>query len=420
MTMTLQPQSNGNGGEIQQVAKVPGTLTLGEMLAKRRDMIAAVLPKHLAPERLIKLATMAVGRDPKLSRATALSIVNAVVKAAELGLDCSGTLGSAYLVAYDNNKKDERGNWYKQTEAQLIIGYRGLIDLARRSGQIASIEARVVWQNDQFEFEYGLEPKLRHIPALDKEPGELRLVYAIAKLRDGAMQVEVMTKAEIDKIKGRSKSGNNDKSPWSTDYPEMSRKTVVKRLCKYLPLSVEVQEVIAEDNVADPIDANDAREMVGNGERGIAALHKKITNKPVSENQQFEPTTEALEEAQRAEASEQRQADPLETLKAASPSTQQQAPELPAENQAVENGDEGAEGLDGSTVTIPKPATAEEVDTPEKFMDACTSAGMNDFDTPEEFQKWMNGRLMLVGKKGKLKDTSVDWRIRTLNELRAR
>lgn len=289
------PAANGNGGGA--MTDKQKSLTLQDLLLKKRDLIADVLPRHMTPERLIKLATVAVSRVPKLGQATGLSVVNAIIKAAELGLDCSGTLGSAYLVPFENNKK-VNGRWTKTVEAQLIIGYRGLIDLARRSGQIASIEARVVWKNDVFEFEYGLEPRLKHVPALDKEPGDFRLVYAIAKLRDGAMQLEVMTKAEVDSIRERSQSGKrkdrydngqrtgetyyDEKSPWATDYPEMARKTVVKRLCKYLPLSVEMQEAIAIDNDADPIDLVDGQLVQPNA---AERLNAKVTGKPLSAGQ---------------------------------------------------------------------------------------------------------------------------------------
>jgi recombination protein RecT len=208
-----------------------------------------VLPKHLTADRLIKIALVAVSKTPKLMECSQESILQSVMTAAQLGLDCGGALGSAYLVPFVKNSKDKSGNWHRSTECQLIIGYRGMIDLARRSGQIVSIESRIVWEHDVFEIEYGMEMKLRHVPTLDEEPGKFRLVYAVAHLRDGGTQLELMTKAQIDAVRSRSMAKDN--GPWVTDYAEMARKTVVKRLFKYLPVSIELAEAVDVDNTSE-------------------------------------------------------------------------------------------------------------------------------------------------------------------------
>jgi recombinational DNA repair protein RecT len=127
----------------------------------------------------------------------------------------------------------------------MIPGYRGLISLARRSGQLKSIEARVVYANDTFGIEYGTSPFLKHVPNLTGDPGPLVLVYAVARLVDGGEQVEVMTKVQVDAIRSRSRAGKS--GPWVTDYDEMARKTVVRRICKYLPLSVELAKALEID-----------------------------------------------------------------------------------------------------------------------------------------------------------------------------
>ncbi len=207
-----------------------------------RNAITAVIPRHLTPERIIKAAQIAASRNPDLFECTTASIVAAVIRASELGLDPSGTLGSAYLVPFRNKHTGNR-------EAQFIPGYRGLIDLARRSGEISSIEAHIVKQGDKFELEFGLNPKLVHVP--DLQGAENRAVlaaYAVAVLRDGARQAEVMTRAQLEGIRSRSKAG--DCGPWVSDWEEMARKTVVKRLVKYLPVSVELQKAIEYDNEA--------------------------------------------------------------------------------------------------------------------------------------------------------------------------
>ena len=214
--------------------------TLRDMLEKAKPSLATVLPHHLTPERMVKLALVAASKNPTLLQCDTKSVVQSVMASAQLGLDCSGTLGSAYLVPYRN-----KGGGYT---CQLIPGYRGLIDLARRSGQIASIEAHVVHERDEFEVAFGLSPVLTHRPTLKGDPGPVLLAYAVAQLRDGSKQVEVMTRGQLDGIRSRSKASSG---PWQTDEEEMQRKTVVRRLCKYLPLSVELQQALVTEEAAE-------------------------------------------------------------------------------------------------------------------------------------------------------------------------
>lgn len=216
--------------------------TFGDLLEKRKDTFAKVLPRHMNPDRLIKVAMLAISRQPLLLQCTPMSLIQSMMAAAQLGLEPDGVLGSAYLVPYRNNKTG-------QYEAQLIPGYRGLIDLARRSGQINRIEAHVVKEKDEFDFSFGLEMRLRHRPHFPDDAGAIIGVYALAELKDGSIQVEVMSKADIDTIKTRSKA--KDHGPWVTDYAEMARKTVVRRLIKYLPLSVELANAVELDNRAE-------------------------------------------------------------------------------------------------------------------------------------------------------------------------
>jgi recombination protein RecT len=197
--------------------------------------VAEVLPKHLTAERILKAALIAASKQPKLLQCTRDSFVKAVMVASELGLDCSGTLGSSYLVPYGR-------------ECALIIGYRGLIDLARRSGEISSIEAHVVYEEDNFAYELGMYPKLTHQRNLESEcdDSKIRYVYMVATLKDGTKQVEVMTRAQVEKIRAGSKAGH--KGPWVEHWGEMARKTVVRRGIKYLPLSPELQQRIHDDD----------------------------------------------------------------------------------------------------------------------------------------------------------------------------
>lgn len=217
--------------------------TIKDLLEKAKPSLAAVLPKHVTPDRLLKVAMSATARTPALLACDPKSILLAVMQSAELGLEIGGLLGDAYFVPF-------------KTEAKLVIGYRGMVKLARQSGELSSLEAHTVHANDTFEIEFGLDTKLVHRPYMTGDRGEVVAAYAIARFKDGGHQIDVMTRFEIDQIRSRSASAGA--GPWVTDYAEMAKKTVVRRLCKYLPLSPELSkalehEAASEQNVASPI-----------------------------------------------------------------------------------------------------------------------------------------------------------------------
>jgi recombination protein RecT len=217
--------------------------TLKDLLQKAAPSLAAVAPKHLTADRLVKIALSATSRMPDLLACSPASILRSVMQGAEMGLEVGGLLGEAYLVPFKNKHT-------KTTEAICIPGYRGLIKLARNSGQLTSIEAHVVYEHDIFELEYGLSARLVHRPNLGaNDRGRVTCAYAIARFKDGGHQIEVMTIAELNAIKTRSQAA--DSGPWVTDEAEMQRKTVVRRLCKYLPLSPELQRALTNDHAAE-------------------------------------------------------------------------------------------------------------------------------------------------------------------------
>lgn len=201
------------------------------MLLARKSDISAVLPRHLTAERMLRLALIAANNQPKILECEPASVIQAVVSASSLGLSIGGQFGSeAYLVPYGR-------------QCQLIVSYRGMISLARRSGQISTIEAHCVYENDGFEYSLGLNPKLQHSPHRGQDRGELVAVYAIARFREeGVYQLEVMWRHEVDQIRKLSRSGNS--GPWKDHFDEMARKTVVRRLAKYLPLSADMVRAI--------------------------------------------------------------------------------------------------------------------------------------------------------------------------------
>jgi recombination protein RecT len=215
-------------------ALVPFRTALTQAQGAFGEALPAIVAKTLTPERLTRITLSALGRNDKLLRCTPTSVLRAVMDAASLGLEpTGGALGQAYLVPYGN-------------EAQLIIGYRGFIALAQRTGCVLAVEARPVYEADYFVVEYGDSPKTTHRPSFDADPGELIAAYAIATLAGGVRLVEAMSRAQIDKIRARSRSRNN--GPWVTDYDEMARKTVVRRAAKYWPMSLDLSRALEIDN----------------------------------------------------------------------------------------------------------------------------------------------------------------------------
>ena len=208
-----------------------------------KAQMALALPKHMTADRLARIATTEIRKVPKLMQCDQHSFLGAIMQCAQLGLEPGSALGHAYLIPFENRKRNI-------TEVQFIIGYRGMIDLARRSGQIMSIEARSVYEADHFDVSFGLDSKLEHKPAWETaDRGELRFVYAVAKLKDGGVQFEVMSRADIEKVRAQSKAGSS--GPWVTHFEEMAKKTVIRRLFKYLPVSIEMARAVTLDEQAE-------------------------------------------------------------------------------------------------------------------------------------------------------------------------
>jgi len=246
----------------------------------------------------MRIVYNAVARTPKLAQCTMSSIVRAVLLAAELGLEAGSGTGHAYLVPFGN-------------EAQLIVGYRGLLDLVRRTGDVSSVTTNAVYEGDEFEIEFGLQDKLRHVPKADPDPAKLVAVYAVVRFRDGSHQMGYMTRKQVDTIRARSRAGNA--GPWVTDYAEMARKTVLRNVLKYCPMSLEAAKAVSADVYADTGDAS-----------ALAAFSTEIEAEPEPEPQ---PRGKAL--AQRIKAREAAETRP-------EPDTVVDEPEVVAEEPAPE------------------------------------------------------------------------------------
>lgn len=234
--------------------------TIDQLFESMKGAIAQAIPKHMTPDRLLRIATTAIKTTPKLKTCTAVSLLASVMQCAQLGLE-PGVLGHAYLIPFNNKKKDKNGKEYWEMEAQFQIGYKGLLDLVRRTGEISSIAAHAVHKNDMFEFEYGLKENLKHVPKMEGDRGEVYLYYAYAKFKDGGYSFLVMGKGDIERHRDMySKTAKF--GPWKDQFDEMAKKTVIKALVKYMPISVELQKNVAMDETIKTDIAEDMSEII--------------------------------------------------------------------------------------------------------------------------------------------------------------
>jgi recombination protein RecT len=223
----LKSVVNGN-----PVSKPKNLSEMAQFLTQRMGQIKSVVASNLTPEKMCRIAMNELRCNDylaKLAIQNPASLVNAIVQASHLGLEIGGVLGQAYLVPY-------------KSEIKMIPGYRGLISLARRSGEISSINAEIVYENDEFDLNLGIKTEVTHKPKLNGDRGEPLIVYMVAHFKDGGSHFEWMTIDEVMKIKKRSPSANSGRSPWDTDTAEMIKKTVIRRGWKYLPMSIEMQK----------------------------------------------------------------------------------------------------------------------------------------------------------------------------------
>lgn len=226
-------------------------LSIKDYIKAYKGEIARALPKVMTPERFSRIALTALTQTPKLQQCEAGSFIASMLTAAQLGLEPNTPLGQAYLIPYGSR-------------CQFQIGYKGLLELAHRSGEMKNIEAHVVYEHDEFEFEYGLESKLRHKPAMTGR-GDPVWVYAVYRLNNGGYAFEVMSWEDC-LAHGKRYSQSYSKGPWQAQPEEMAKKTVLKRLLKYAPLKTEFTVAAAKDEkVYEDI------EIIGDGDEAAAA-----------------------------------------------------------------------------------------------------------------------------------------------------
>lgn len=260
----LKAAAQGGAGNSRQIlaqtATDAGAGNVKKFFESQKGMLKQVLPKHLDPDRMLRIALGAMRTTPKLMNCTVESLLGAAVQCSMLGLEPNTPMGHIYLIPFD--KREKVGNEWRttKTEVQIIMGYKGMLDLARRSGQIISIGAHEVCENDEFDYAYGLDERLHHKPALGNR-GEVIAFYAVAKLVGGGHAFEVMSREQVDQIRDKSAEKNRAKrdnrgnliitGPWADHYVEMGRKTATRRLFKWLPMSIEMANAASLDERAE-------------------------------------------------------------------------------------------------------------------------------------------------------------------------
>lgn len=231
MSTTAKNSLTGaNGTSVIKKENKPKTIF--DVIQAGAKQFETALPKHINTDRFVRIAITAIRQNPKLALCSQESLLGSLMVSAQLGLEPGGVLGQCYLIPYGK-------------ECQFQIGYKGMIELLRRSGQLADIYVYTVHKNDEFKITYGLDRNLIHIPNFDN-PGEEIGYYAVAKLKDETKPFYFMTVKQIEEHAKRfSKTFNN--GPWQTDFEAMAHKTVIKQLLKFLPVSVEFLENIDKD-----------------------------------------------------------------------------------------------------------------------------------------------------------------------------
>lgn len=253
-TAALQPKAAG------AVAKKKGSSVVEYLNdAKFQAQIAAALPKFLDTEHFVRSALTEFRLNPALTDCSVPSVLGYFMQAAACGLEPASVLGQCYPVPFNNKKTGKK-------ECQFLLSYKGMLSIARRSGEIASVIAEVVHEKDVFEIEYGLNPNLIHKPCIDGNAGPMIGAYVVVRFKGDGVEplIKYMPKSEIDKHRARSKASSS--GPWVTDYEEMAKKTVFRSIFKWLPVSIEqVMATTGDGAVAkynsNAVDADDALEV---------------------------------------------------------------------------------------------------------------------------------------------------------------
>lgn len=232
--------------------------TVAHRLMEMQPQLARALPRMMDPDRFNRIVLTECKANNQLLRADFASLAAAVMRAAQVGLE-PGPLGHVYLLPFRDGKTG-------QTLVQLIIGYKGIIELARRSGRIQSLYAEVVYEGDEFDYRLGLNRTLEHRRTPGSNREKITHAYAVAHYVDGGFDFEVLDELDIAARRKRSKAA--DKGPWVTDYAAMAKKSAIRAMQPFLPLTIEAADTIQNDersyqlsDVGDVLDVDEADEL---------------------------------------------------------------------------------------------------------------------------------------------------------------
>lgn len=324
---------------MNAIVKKDEIATVRTALDKMKPQMAMALPKHITPDRMLRVAMTAIQNTPKLLECTRESLYSSIMKSAQLGLEPDGILGQAYLIPFSKNI-NIGGKWHKTLEVQFIIGYRGLIDLARRSGDVQNIIAKEVYESDEFTVDWSQEVPFTHKPDLSKDRGEVTHFWALARFKDGGFHWDYMTRSEVETI--RDKGNGKTNKIWEDHFIEMGKKTVIRRIAKYLPMSVQKAALYEElTESGKKISINDSNDLIIEHETPESELNNLIKTqlskeeKIITQNQEAATaTTEGVEEKRALimafNIEDYNLDDPTETLDAAKALTvalKEQAPD---------------------------------------------------------------------------------------------
>ncbi len=244
---------NEKASQALQKAQQPNTLKglsrkqVQDALMPLLPNLASSLPKHLTGERMFQIVVTAIDQNPAIKECELSSVVGCIMQASILGFKPVNNLGQVYFIPYNDRQSGKKF-------LQMQIGYKGYIDLARRSGQIKMLYAEVVKENDHFEYELGLDPKLIHKP-FTGDRGKVTHVYGVAHYNDGGYNFIVMTRDEVERLRLRNPfQKSNATGAWSTDWDAMAKAKVIKQLSKYMPLSEDMQTAVTSDESVIKVD----------------------------------------------------------------------------------------------------------------------------------------------------------------------
>ncbi len=239
---------------LPQKAEEKDQPTIIKLIQQMTPAIQKAIPKHMSAERMARIATTLVRITPKLAQCTPESFLGALMTATQLGLE-PGPLGECYLIPYYSKKR-------KRMECQFQMGYKGYLRLFYNSESSVAVEAHEVHENDYFEYEYGYARKLVHKPVLENR-GKVIAYYAVAFMKNGTSTANILSRDDVEKYRKRSQSPND--GPWVTDYDAMAKKTAIKHLLKYLPLSSELTKAVSSDESTKSRISDDMGEVEDEG-----------------------------------------------------------------------------------------------------------------------------------------------------------